>query len=118
MGQLLVVEDEPLLRELLTLVLTEEGYKVQAAENGTVALQLLEAWRPRVILLDLMMPPLDGWAFRAVQLAHPELRDIPVIVISAAYDVKRQAALLGASACLPKPYDLETVLRAVDQLLH
>jgi CheY-like chemotaxis protein len=78
-------------------VLRYEGYSVAAAANGREAIDhLRERGRPCVILLDLMMPIMDGWQFRAEQLRDPGLAPIPVIVISAGADIERKASSLGA----------------------
>lgn len=110
-ARVLVVDDDPDLRQLLTIALADEGYDVRAAPNGRAALDLLEAWQPRLIVLDLMMPELDGWAFRAEQLATPGAADVPVIVLSAAREVKPE--VLRPAAFVPKPFNLEQLLDTV-----
>ena len=90
----LIVDDDPGIRRMMSLVLAGEGYDVRTAENGRQALDLLASWRPAVILLDLMMPVMDGWTFLAAQQADPILASIPVIVMSASGD-------LGASGPWP-----------------
>jgi DNA-binding response OmpR family regulator len=72
-------------------------------------------WVPHVIVLDLMMPDLDGWAFRAEQLATPGAVDIPVIVLSAARDV--QAEVLEPAVFVPKPFNLEQLLAKVKEIV-
>src|SRR5262245_23155992 len=80
----LVVDDDEEIRNALTEFLSDEGYGVVSASNGREALaSLREGVHPSVILLDLMMPVMDGWDFRAEQLRDPGLRDIPVVVITA-----------------------------------
>ena len=113
-ARVLVVDDDPDLRRVLTLALTDEGYDVRAVPDGREALDLLEAWRPRVILLDLMMPDVDGWSFRARQLATPGAEDVPVVILSAARDVRIEA--LRPAAVVPKPFDLELLLATVADL--
>jgi CheY-like chemotaxis protein len=113
----LVVDDDPGVREVLELSLLTEGYEVQAAANGREALAVLQRWRPDLILLDLMMPVLDGWSFRAEQLARRGLSDIPVIVLSAGAAVRRHAQVLAAADVLEKPFDLDTLLRIVRSVL-
>jgi CheY-like chemotaxis protein len=110
-ARILVVDDDPDLRRVLTLALADEGYDVRAVPDGQEALDLLEAWRPRVILLDLMMPGGDGWTFRARQLATPAAEDIPVIVLSAARDVAVDA--LKPAAFVPKPFNLDQLLDTI-----
>ncbi len=79
----LVVEDDPASREMLVRVLRKEGYLVTEAENGSVALERIAEKRPELILLDLMMPVMDGFEFLSIIAAEPQLAGIPVIVITA-----------------------------------
>jgi CheY-like chemotaxis protein len=82
--QVLIVDDDRDIREVLGELLVDEGFNVEAAWNGETALARLEAgFRPDVIVLDLMMPVMDGLTFRAVQLGNQRLRDIPVIGLTA-----------------------------------
>jgi len=93
----LVIEDDEATREAVTLLLTSEGCDVLTAANGRAALEVLRnGARPDLIVLDLMMPVMDGWQFRAEQKRDPALSKIPVLVISAAGDVRRHAANLEA----------------------
>jgi CheY-like chemotaxis protein len=111
----LVVEDDLATREALSLFLAGQGYRVTTAEDGLAALeQLRQPPRPDLILLDLMMPVMDGWQFRREQLADPQLADIPVIVCSATGRLDEHATSLQATAYLDKPVDpaeLAAVLR-------
>ncbi len=89
-----------------------EGYQVEVAANGRQALERLTAgMQPCVILLDLMMPVMDGWQFRREQVRSPELAEIPVIVVSAAG--RDRIAEIDANAYLTKPVDLEQLLERV-----
>ena len=102
----LVVDDDFSTREVLSLLLSGEGFRVATAGDGAAALrQLRQGERPALILLDLMMPIMDGWQFRREQLRDPRLADIPVIVCSAAGRVNPQATDLHALAYLDKPVD-------------
>ena len=96
-------------------VLEEEGYPVQSASNGQEALAVLQTVPnlPKLILLDLMMPIMDGWTFRKEQLQHPALVGVPVVVLSATYELHRQAAILNATSYLEKPVDLINLLTTV-----
>ena len=112
-GRVLVVDDERGIAEALGDALSDEGYEVRLAGNGHEALSVLAGWRPGVILLDLMMPTMDGWAFRAEQLRRPDVADVPVVVVSARRDITQEAERLGAAGVLPKPFDLDEVSRIV-----
>jgi CheY-like chemotaxis protein len=107
-----VVEDDVDTRDMLGRFLELEGFHVELASNGKQALERLCAGvQPCVILLDLMMPVMDGWQFRREQSRHRELAHIPVIVVSAAG--KDRMAEIDADAYLPKPVDLEQLLERV-----
>lgn len=110
----LVVEDDLDVRDALVQVLEYEGYSVAAAANGREAMDLLRhRGRPRVILLDLMMPVMDGWQFRAEQTLDPGLAEIPVIVISAGADIERKASSMGAAGFFRKPIEVDALLDVV-----
>jgi len=111
MHVVLVVEDDPDIRATLCEALEDHGYTAVGASNGVEALDYLHkaGERPCLILLDLMMPVMDGQTFRNEQRADPSLAEIPVIVISAYRDVEKHARELAAD-CLPKPVRLETLL--------
>jgi two-component system response regulator MprA len=116
---ILVVEDDPDLRETLQTSLREEGYSVNIAENGLAALDLLRrvGLQPRLVILDLMMPAVSGWEFHAAVRKLPEISRIPILVLSAFID-DRQATWLGVPPedCIRKPFALETLLAAVSRL--
>lgn len=111
----LVVDDDDAVREALEAVLEDAGYTVRSAANGRDALQLLRAtdWPPAVILLDLMMPVMSGWEFRAEQQRDPALAPIPVVVLSADRDVKAKAATVDAGDYLLKPVDIDLLVATV-----
>jgi two-component system, chemotaxis family, chemotaxis protein CheY len=110
-GQLvLIVDDDAAIREAVAELLTLEGYRTAMAANGAEALSVLAGGaRPALILLDLMMPVMDGFQFRSRQQQDPKLADIPVIVFSAG----RAAGAIDAAAQLPKPVDLDHLLATV-----
>src|SRR5437867_1713649 len=112
MKSVLVVEDDDDLREVICRVLTDEGYQVSAARNGQHALEMLQADPlPGVILLDLMMPTMNGWAVRARQEADPRLGTIPVVVMTAAAQLD-DAAIAGTDF-VRKPVRIEDLLDRV-----
>ena len=112
---ILIVDDDPAIRTMLVDLLEDEGHVVSSAANGQEALTYLQraANRPQLILLDLMMPLMDGWQFRTLQRQDPELAPIPVIVLSAGENLKRAAATLAADAYFAKPVDFDALLRTV-----
>jgi CheY-like chemotaxis protein len=113
-GIVLVVDDDRDIREALCELLEDEGYKVMSASNGQEALVYLNSREPPcVILLDLMMPVMDGWEFRRRQQNDPRWSRIPVVVITAAG--KYGATSIAAERILPKPLQLDSVLEALAQ---
>ena len=111
----LVIDDDREVRESLRTLLQLDGYKVKTARDGQHALeQLRGGLRPCIILLDLMMPAMDGQHFRAEQLRDPRFAHIPVVVLSGHYDPQQNAASLGAAAYLRKPADINMVLRLIE----
>ena len=96
------------IRDVLAEVLTEEGYGVVTASNGWEAMKVLRQSNepPCVILLDLMMSVMTGWEFRKEQQLDPALAAIPVVVLSAAQNLKTEATALGAAAHISKPINL------------
>jgi CheY-like chemotaxis protein len=115
-GRVLLVEDDLAIREIVAELLEEEGYAVSCAGNGAEALALLarEA-APQVIVLDLMMPVMDGWEFRAALQQDPRLARIPLIVLSAGNRLEQRTEVLGAAAFLPKPFEVGRLLAAVER---
>jgi CheY-like chemotaxis protein len=108
----LIVEDEDDLRQMMAQMLAIEGFKAAAVTNGREALAYLELGDyPEVILLDLMMPVMDGWEFSRRQQGDPRLKDVPVIVLSA-LDAGRAAGVRSA-AFLKKPLDFDLMLQLV-----
>jgi CheY-like chemotaxis protein len=109
---ILIVEDDDDSRAYLETVLQIEGYRVATAANGEEALAVARQEHPRLILLDLMMPQMDGFAFRAAQLRDPTLAKIPVILTSAVED-DAAIARLGLLGEVRKPIDVDTLLEQV-----
>jgi CheY-like chemotaxis protein len=112
--RILVVEDNFILSETLSTLLGADGYRVCAASDGQEALERLRGKdRPALVILDLMMPIKDGFAFLKERRQQSELADIPVIVVSAADDLQEQATALGVAEYLSKPVDPAELLRIV-----
>lgn len=112
--EVLVVEDDPELRELLTFALTSDGYIVSSVGNGRDALKHLRSTPDTcIIVLDLSLPVMDGRRFRAVQLRDRSLGWIPVVVLSGGPDAATQARELGARSLVKKPVDVDALRRAL-----
>jgi len=118
-GNILIVEDDPDVREMLATLLASEGFHAVGAEDGLEALHLLRTVRhrapdvPCLVLLDLKMPRLSGKEFRRAQLEDPTVSNVPVAVMSGATDLEQRAKALGAVAILAKPIDCDKVMDVV-----
>lgn len=113
---ILIVEDSPEIQTLLAKLLKKEGYSVQCAGNGREALEKLEGAEemPGLILLDLMMPDMDGYQFRQEQEKNARTADIPILVMTADGDVQTKAIKLGAKGFMKKPFsDIELIIETV-----
>jgi CheY-like chemotaxis protein len=109
----LVVDDQEAIRDTLQTALDDEGFAVETAANGREALEILGRWKPCVVLLDLMMPVMDGWAFRQEMLKSEELASIPVVVMTAA--TAARAAAIAARAIIYKPLHMSRVMDVVQE---
>ena len=111
----LVVDDDPSLLEVTSFVIESEGMAVETAKNGEEALALLQAGRlPGLVLLDLMMPVMNGWEFLEVVGKDPLLKGIPVVVLTAA----ARPDVPGVAGVLCKPMDLKALLRVVERYIR
>ncbi|HUP27305.1 MAG TPA: response regulator [Chloroflexia bacterium] len=110
---MLVVEDESYLCELISDVIESEGHTARRASNGLEALEQVRLKKPQLILLDLMMPIMDGWEFMEALRANPEWDGVPVVIITAIYDVKRTQEETGAKAVITKPFDIDQITEIV-----
>ena len=111
----LIVDDDPDLLEVTSFVIEAEGMAVETARNGEEALALLRTGRrPRLVLLDLMMPVMNGWEFLNEVAKDPLLREIPIVVLTAAKHVQ----VTGAVEVLSKPMDLAALLRVVEHYVR
>jgi len=114
---ILVVDDDTPIRSLLRQELTEIGYKVNEAANGKAALDLIRVHRPDLILLDVMMPEMNGFDVAAVLKNDPDTMDIPIIILSIVED-KERGYNIGVDRYLTKPIDTKQLFHAVDSLLE
>jgi CheY-like chemotaxis protein len=116
MASVLIVEDDRDTREMLGRFLELEGFDVQTAANGELALKALQAEDPpSVIILDLMMPVMNGWQFRRAQQSDPNLSQIPVVVVTAA-GVREDIPAINADGWLSKPVDFDRLLATIAPL--
>lgn len=114
--RVLVIDDDIAIREMLMSLMEDEGHSVVGASDGQEGLEYLQATAelPQLILLDLMMPRLDGWGFYTTIQAEPSLAEIPVIVLSARPDGSQQASRLGSVRFVSKPVDLGHLLTLIE----
>lgn len=114
---ILLVEDDVDVREALVEALSDRGYAVDTAGDGLVALQALRGGkRPGLILLDLMMPRMDGVEFRTAQRADPKLADLPVVLLSADARMEEKARAMKVQDTIRKPIDLEQLYRVIERI--
>ncbi len=115
---ILVVDDDPDILEALSEILEAEGFEIRRARNGKEALERLEPDPPQLILLDLMMPVMDGWEFAQRMKQKPAaISSIPLIVLSADRNVGNKATDIGAVGYLAKPFELNDLLEMVRRAL-
>jgi CheY-like chemotaxis protein len=114
--QILIVEDDADIREDLAELLRDQGYRVTTARNGAEALDHLRAeLMPCLILLDLMMPVMDGWEFRRRMLADARLANVPIVLLTGAADPEDHALSLNVDDVMTKPIRLERLYATVDR---
>lgn len=112
---ILVIDDDQAMRNMLETVLLDEGYSVILARNGKEGLELAARQRPALVLLDLMMPVMDGWQFLEALKQMPELADLPVLLLSASRQIVSTARDNPVKAYIPKPFELVKLLAYIDQ---
>jgi CheY-like chemotaxis protein len=118
MPQILVVEDDDAIRGLVSELLREDGYEVSEASNGAEALAFVGQQCPDLIVLDLMMPVMDGWQFVEECHRSQSCDEVPIVVTSASHDLPRTAERLrsfGVRTCLAKPFDVDGLLALVER---
>lgn len=112
----LVVDDDPAIRGLVADALREEGYTVDLAAHGREALEAMRARRPSTVVLDLMMPVMDGFSFMEACQSEQLCENVPIVVISAVHDAMQQFNQGRIHACVAKPFDLNELIRTVSHL--
>ncbi len=113
---ILIVEDDRDLSRLVSEVLESAGYRTAIANNGHEALQQLQINPPALILLDMMMPGMDGWQFREEQRKIPAVADIPVVTVTADGDARAKAAAIQAVGYVAKPISIDSLLDEVERI--
>ena len=117
-GRVLIVDDDPDIREVISMVLREEGFETTEARNGLQALRILQSEDARadVVLLDLMMPTMDGFHLRMLMRADPSLHEIPIIVMTAHAGVlAAQQGVAEPQPVLRKPLNFEALVKTVSE---
>jgi DNA-binding response OmpR family regulator len=114
---ILIVDDDPAILDLIAQLLTEEGYPILTAAGGRTAVDLARKHLPRLILLDLMMPEMNGWQVVDALKATAGTRAIPILLLSARRDMDITARDLGIADYLAKPFDLDELIRCVQNIL-
>ena len=114
MASILIVDDDTTIREMLDAVLSDEGYATYQAGNGRAGVELAHQVRPHLILMDIMMPVVDGATAIGQLRQDPRTRSIRVIAMSAGSTLLRNVARLQADGVLAKPFDLEELLANVE----
>ena len=117
-ASVLVVEDDADAREMLLLVLADQGFIVTGAEDGRAALKLTESMRPGLIITDLQMPNLNGIGLIKALRKRPEMKDVPILIFSACPDGPLSDAMrAGANAAASKPLRLDSFIKLIKSLL-
>jgi DNA-binding response OmpR family regulator len=118
LGRVLVVDDDEVIRQLIAVNLTLEGFDVATAVDGQDCLDKVAAIDPDVITLDIMMPRLDGWVTASQLRRNPETSGIKVVLITARAqeDDKKRGRQIGVDAYLTKPFDPSEMIRVVREL--
>jgi CheY-like chemotaxis protein len=114
---ILVAEDDEWVRDTLAMLLESEGYEVALAADGLQALAELQRRRPALILLDLMMPRMDGYAVVAEMEQRGFRPGVPVLLLTAARDPEQIAQRLRAEGYVPKPFDIDQLLHEIERVL-
>jgi CheY-like chemotaxis protein len=109
----LVVDDDPGVLDVLHIALGAEGYDVVLARNGQEALDRADERLPQLMLVDLMMPIMDGWELVRQCRSRTSLAEVPIIILSAAREIESERVKLGVEAALAKPFDLAQLLQQV-----
>jgi CheY-like chemotaxis protein len=117
--QVMIVDDDNDIRDAISQILEYEGYEVLQASNGQEGIdRLRDQQKPGLILLDLMMPVMNGWQFRTELQSNPILKEIPVVILSADGNIQQKSENIGVAGYLKKPIQLDTLLDTVKRYCH
>jgi CheY-like chemotaxis protein len=117
-GRILIVDDDPDFREPLAEILERKGFSAAAVGNGKEALEYLHTQQqPQLILLNLTMPVMNGWAFLAERQGDPASASVPVLLISGVDDLPAQAVSLGVAGHLSKPVEVQVLLEMIHRVI-
>jgi len=120
LAKILVVDDEPDTVDLVKLVLETEGYQTSVAYNGEEALEMIKIDKPDMVLLDIMMPKMDGWAIRKKIIDNEETRDMPIVMLTAkAQPIDKMIGLhvVGVTDYITKPFGRHELIDSVKKAL-
>lgn len=117
MPRILVIDDDSSIRQVIAYALGDEGYQVDEASDGQAALELVSQQHPDLILLDMKMPGIDGWAFAKLYRERYS-QQAPIIVLTAARDAAQRASDVNATSYVPKPFDLDVLLERVSTVMR
>ena len=114
-SRVLIVEDDDILRETIADLIRDDGHEVRVAADGIEGLAASDGWEPHLVILDVMLPRMDAFEFRARQLAAGDRAK--VLLVSAAPELSAAATRLKADAWLPKPFSVDAMIETVNELL-
>jgi len=120
-ARILSIEDDPEMRGLLQLIFERQGHRVISVDSGEFGLEMLKSLQPDVLLLDLMLPDIDGWDIYNQMKEDEEMADLPVIIISARdakQDARRGLQVVGNDHFLEKPFDVTQLIDLVRQAIE
>jgi len=118
--KILIIEDDKQLCEMIKFILTREGYNIEVSHNGKEAIHKLQSFTPHLIILDIMLPEINGWQIQELLRADSKTSRIPVIVLTSRNFIKDidKAFSLGAAAYITKPFSIEKLVKKVKSLLQ
>lgn len=120
MARILVVDDNPDVRAVIRMTLEKENHEIQEAENGVIALEMIKEDKPDLVILDVMMPEIDGWKVAKTIKENPLLKDIPIVILTvkgSTLDALMSLDYAHADEHLTKPVEKKELLRVINSLL-